>query len=187
MIVLVTGGARSGKSSFAEALVAKLGARILYVATAVPFDEEMADRIKKHQSARPKTWQTKEAYQNFGAVFTPGFDGAILDCVTILVTNLMMDEKIDWETAPMEAVNQAEARLQSEIDGLVTAAKKAAYPVVMVTNELGMGVVPQNRFTRVFRDIAGRVNQKLAKNAAEVYFTVSGIPIKIKGEGGALV
>ena len=187
MIVLVTGGARSGKSTFAEELVSRLGGRILYVATAVPFDDEMADRIKKHQSARPKTWETREAYRNFGGVFTPGFDGAILDCVTILVTNLMMDEAIDWETAPMEAVNQAEARLQQEIDGLVAAAQKAAYPVVMVTNELGMGVVPQNRFTRVFRDIAGRVNQKLAQNAAEVYFTVSSIPMKIKGEGGNFV
>ena len=183
-IIMVTGGARSGKSSFAEKTVASLGEKILYIATAVPFDDEMKDRIRKHREQRPNTWDTAEAYKNMDIEIPKHYKnhhGIMLDCITVMVTNLMFDSPdIDWDQCSMEVVNKKEAYIQDQMDKLLTIAKELDVNIVLVTNELGMGIVPENRLSRIFRDIAGRINQQLAESADEVYLVVSGIPIKIK-------
>lgn len=183
-IILVTGGARSGKSTFAEKKAASLGERILYIATAVPFDDEMKDRIRKHQAQRPATWDTAEAYKDMGIQIPKHYKnhhGILLDCVTVMVTNLMFDNpNINWDQCPMEVVNDVEANIKSQFDQLIRVSKKVDADIILVTNELGMGIVPENRLARIFRDIAGRINQQLAESADEVYLVVSGIPLQIK-------
>ncbi len=183
-IIYVTGGARSGKSRFAEEKVQTFGDNIVYIATAVPFDDGMKDRIKKHKESRPSSWNTVEAYEAFDLklkeeVFK-NCDGIIFDCVTVMVTNLMMAPNVDFETVDMQFVNELERGIQEEVDKLLKAVRTYDLNLVIVSNEVGMGLVPFYKMGNFFRDIAGRVNQRIASEADEVYFAVSGIPIKIK-------
>jgi adenosylcobinamide kinase / adenosylcobinamide-phosphate guanylyltransferase len=168
-ITLVLGGARSGKSSFALGLAKKYH-KVAFIATCEGRDKEMRERIKKHKIARPKNWTTFEknkdivpALDNMGN----SFDCIIIDCLTLWVSNLLLsknkEEKIARETASLLAM-----------------LKKNKARVILVSNEVGLGLVPVNKLGRKFRDIAGRVNQLAAKEADRVFFTVSGIPIKIK-------
>ena len=168
-ITFVLGGARSGKSSFALEL-AKKYKKTAFVATCRGLDEEMRQRIKKHRLARPRNWVTFEEDKDIVTVIEKmqgGFDCIIIDCLTLWVSNLLLsknrEEKIGRLTAEMLAVLRK---------------KKAR--VILVSNEVGLGLVPANKIGRQFRDIAGRVNQMTAKEADEVFFTVSGIPVKIK-------
>lgn len=182
--ILVTGGARSGKSAFAEKMAEDIGTEILYIATAIPFDEEMKDRIKKHQIQRPKHWKTVEMYSDFGKLFNEdafhSCDCLLLDCVTIMVTNLMMASEEDFDHCSHERIDEVEDRIHEEIKKLIELCQVNEKKLIMVTNELGMGLVPVSRFSRIFRDIAGRINQDVAQKADEVYLTVSGIPMKLK-------
>lgn len=181
-IILVTGGARSGKSRIAENMVKEKGKRVLYVATAIPFDREMKDRIEKHKSTRPKHWFTYEAYKNFeedGLLFDE-YEVVLVDCLTIMITNLILE---DWnDQFNPSQIDELEDKVNREITGLLNMIKRAGCCAVLVSNEVGMGLVPDNPLGRVFRDIAGRINQKVAQEADEVYFCVSGIPMKIKGD-----
>lgn len=183
-IIFVTGGSRSGKSRFAEEKVKTFGDKILYVATAIPFDDGMRDRIKKHQESRPSDWETLEAYKAFDHHFsqeaTLGADGIIFDCVTVMITNLMMEPNVDFDTVDMVFVNELEASIQVEFDKLVKTVRDNNLNLVIVSNEVGLGLVPFYKMGNFFRDISGRINQRLAAEADEVYFTVSGIPMKIK-------
>lgn len=182
-LVLVTGGARSGKSSYAEKIVAGEGEDVLYVATAVPFDDEMKLRVEIHRAGRPKEWQTLEAYKGLGGKIKSncrGKSAVLLDCITIMVTNLMLEGEFDWEHLTSEQQFSIEEYIAAEIDGFIGIAKSEAPLFVAVTNEVGMGLVPEHPLGRVFRDIAGRINQKLAREADEVYLCVSGIPVRIK-------
>ncbi len=183
-ITLVTGGARSGKSSFAEKLVSDLGKRVAYIATAIPFDEGMKDRIEKHRVSRPESWKTYEIHRDvykYIEEIDQRYDIILLDCVTILVTNLMFEnDNIDWDTVSREKIDKIEVDITEQMDLLIKKIRDTKIRCVLVTNELGMGIVPENRLSRIFRDIAGRVNQFIAGKADEVYFTVSGIPMKIK-------
>ncbi|MGL4370082.1 MAG: bifunctional adenosylcobinamide kinase/adenosylcobinamide-phosphate guanylyltransferase [Spirochaetota bacterium] len=106
----------------------------------------------------------------------------LLDCVTVMVTNLMLEDSVLWDCAGAEAVGAAEKRINDEIDDLILSARRFSGMTVIVSNETGMGIVPADPLSRHFRDIAGRINQKLAACADEAYFAVSGIPVKIKGE-----
>jgi len=178
-LIFVTGGARSGKSRFAESLAAQ-HERVRYIATAVAFDDEMRARIAKHRQSRPQSWLTCEGYRDVGR-FLCEADAVLLDCITIMVTNLMMDEPVDWDHATPAEADEAERHIQAEIDSLIAAARNFAGTLIVVSNELGMGLVPVYPFGRIYRDIAGRVNQRLAAAADEAYLTVSGIPVKIKG------
>lgn len=184
-LIFVTGGARSGKSTFAEQTVKSFGQRIVYVATAIPFDDGMKDRIIKHKLSRPGEWLTIEDYKNFDKhLSTPeviAADGIIFDCITVMITNLMMEPKVDFEMVDMTFVNNLEATIQKQIETLIETVKKHNFNIVIVSNEVGLGLVPFYKMGNFFRDIAGRVNQKIAAEADEVYFTVSGIPMKIKG------
>ncbi|GAU77347.1 bifunctional adenosylcobinamide kinase/adenosylcobinamide-phosphate guanylyltransferase [Fusibacter sp. 3D3] len=183
-IIFITGGARSGKSTFAEQTVKSFGENIIYIATAIPFDEGMKDRIKKHKESRPKTWTTIEAYKDFDQHFdmaeVKAADGIIFDCITVMVTNLMMAPKVDFEMVDMDFVNELELKIQDEVDQLIATVRKRNLNIVIVSNEVGLGLVPFYKMGNFFRDIAGRINQKIASEADAVYFTVSGIPMKIK-------
>lgn len=183
-IIFVTGGARSGKSTFAEQSVKGFGDRIVYLATAIPFDDGMKDRIAKHQSSRPSSWTTIEGYKEFDKILSSkevlASDAIIFDCITVMITNLMMEPKVDFEVVDMDFVNELEMYIQSEIDKLIETIKNKSLNAVIVSNEVGLGLVPFYKMGNFFRDISGRVNQRVAAIADEVYFTVSGIPMKIK-------
>lgn len=180
-MILVTGGARSGKSRHAESLLAQASS-VRYIATSQIFDEEMALRIRHHQDGRPAHWHTFERWQGLDQVITPdmpGDDAVLLECITTLVTNLLFafggeDDPQAWDYAALEQ------QIDAEIGLLIAACLACPALVVLVTNEVGMGIVPENRLARHFRDIAGRVNQRLAQAADEVWLVVSGIGVKIK-------
>ena len=182
--ILITGGARSGKSQYAEQLAKSLGDNILYIATAIPFDAEMKHRVRMHKESRPAEWDTYEGYRGLGKVIeskSAQYDGILLDCITVMVTNLLLEQpEISTENPDMKDFEKAEAVIKHEVEELVKSISKASATVIMVTNELGSGIVPENFMARIFRDIAGRVNQTVAAAADEVYLTVCGIPVKIK-------
>jgi adenosylcobinamide kinase/adenosylcobinamide-phosphate guanylyltransferase len=179
-IVMVTGGARSGKSSFAQSLL-KDREDVLYIATSIPFDDEMKDRIRKHRSDRPGSWRTLECYVDIDAYLRVSPEKyMILDCLTIMVTNLMFQYEKDWDSIAIDRINEIESLIVLQVKELVKCIRDLDANLVIVTNELGMGIVPSNKLSRVFRDIAGRINQLVAKNSDDVYMVVSGIPMKIK-------
>lgn len=181
MMILVTGGARSGKSRHAEALIADFP-QVLYIATSQIFDEEMAARIQHHRDGRPAHWRTAERWQHLDELITADNspdEAILLECITTMVTNLLFafggeTDPDGWDYAALEKAIDAEIRT------LILACQNCPAKVVLVTNEVGMGIVPENRLARHFRDIAGRVNQRLAAAADEVWLVVSGIGVKIK-------
>ena len=183
-IVLVTGGARSGKSTFGEQYIAELAERIAYIATAIPFDEEMKSRILHHRDSRPQNWTTVEKYFEIDRILPSvavDHDGIILDCVTLMVSNMMLEAPdVDWSQPDPEKINEIQEAALSHARAIMDALRAAGLSGVLITNEIGMGIVPENPMARAFRDIAGRVNQTLAALSDEVWLLVSGIPVKIK-------
>lgn len=182
-LILVTGGARSGKSNFAEETVRSFGGNILYIATATAFDDEMKERIRRHRLQRPASWETLEAFRDFDRTLPDMLkerDAVLLDCVTVMVSNIMLQKAMDWEDLSVDQVNEVESEVSVQVAALLLIISEADIPFILVTNELGMGVVPPYALGRAVRDIAGRVNQQLARAADEVYMCVSGIPVKIK-------
>ncbi len=177
-LILILGGARSGKSTYAEKLAWLLGKhRVLYVATAEPLDQEMLDRIEKHQQQRPPAWRTLEAPRHPGRFLldTPPQESVVLlDCLTLLVSNILLAHA-DEEMAVLEAA------VQTELADLITAANQIDGHFIIVSNEVGLGLVPDNVLGRVYRDLLGRANQTLAQAADRVIFMVAGLPMTIKG------
>ena len=183
-ITLITGGARSGKSTYGEELAHALGENILYVATAKAIDDEMRDRIRRHQERRPDCWRTLEQYSGLGATLptaAAGMDGILLDCVTIMSTNILFDLPVmQQESQTIEEMNAAEDQLMAELDSLIAAFPDLPCDLIMVTNEVGLGLVPEYPLSRFYRDALGRVNQRLGRAADEVWFVISGIPMRVK-------
>jgi adenosylcobinamide kinase / adenosylcobinamide-phosphate guanylyltransferase len=183
-IIFITGGARSGKSSFAEKLLTNQDS-VVYLATCEASDDEMKDRIAKHQSLRNPAWITVEAYKGLDVILRDEIQERkfiLVDCITIMVSNLMiLENNIDWDTVNIGIVNNVEKTVQEEINKLLDFARGFRGETIIVSNELGMGVVPPAPLGRYYRDIAGRVNQIIASTADSVYFIVSGISMKIKG------
>ncbi|MDF2890052.1 MAG: cobinamide kinase [Clostridia bacterium] len=182
-LILITGGARSGKSSFAEKMAAGISDKVLYIATAVAFDEEMQERIMKHKQTRPQSWNTYEGFRDLDKVILDAncYEAILLDCVTVMLTNLLWEYPgMDFETPSQELLNKAEDFVRCEFDKLLKAAQVYQGSLIMVTNELGSGLVPEAPIARSFRDIAGRVNQQIAAHCQEVYLAVCGIPMQIK-------
>lgn len=183
-VILVTGGARSGKSTFAENKAKELGKNIAYIATSIPFDEGTKDRIKKHKQSRPSNWATIEKYKDFKNIDKNNdfinSDTILLDCMTLMVSNLMFDSDIDFDKCGYDEIDNIEKSIFDEVNELLKVIEKHNKKLIIVTNELGMGIVPSYRLGSIFRDIAGKVNQYIASKASEVYFVVSGIPMKIK-------
>jgi adenosylcobinamide kinase / adenosylcobinamide-phosphate guanylyltransferase len=166
--VLVLGGARSGKSQFAESIVAASGLERHYVATGRAWDEEMHGRIARHRADRGDLWMTHEEPLDLVGTLEAidRKDRAVLvDCLTLWVTNLMM----------------AERDMAAEFAGLAAFLQGAGARIVLVANEVGLGIVPENRMAREFRDHAGQLHQLIAALAAEVYFVAAGLPLKMKG------
>nr|WP_113342631.1 bifunctional adenosylcobinamide kinase/adenosylcobinamide-phosphate guanylyltransferase [Brucella intermedia] len=166
--VLVLGGTRSGKSSYAEKMAQSSGLQPLYLATGRAFDDEMENRIAIHRDRRGSDWQTVEEPLDLVSALTlhVAFDRFVLvDCLTLWLTNLMM----------------AERDVTAETAGLVAMLPNLAGPVVFVSNEVGFGIVPENRMAREFRDHAGFLHQAVAAVADEVYLIAAGLPLKMKG------
>jgi adenosylcobinamide kinase/adenosylcobinamide-phosphate guanylyltransferase len=183
-ITFITGGARSGKSSFAESLLRGKD-DVLYIATALPFDGEMEERIKIHKKERNSNWKTVEVYRNLERVIRDEASGRghiLLDCLTIMVSNLMVINNINWEKADNKTVSETEKMIEAEVKMLMEGANNFGGESLIVSNEIGMGVVPPTPLGRHFRDMAGRANQYVASMADEVYLLVSGIPLKVKGK-----
>jgi len=176
-IILVTGGARSGKSSFAEKLALKIGnGRAAYVATAQIFDDEMNFRVKLHKARRGDNWQTFEApFDAEKEILTAAetFNAILFDCVTIYVSNFLCAANLDDEKFLYD-------NMRGLIQKLIDAAKSSDATTIFVTNEVGGGIVPENKLARRFRDLAGLANQMLAAQAEKVFLTVAGIAIDIK-------
>lgn len=183
-LILVTGGARSGKSSFAEGLCKSQNNSTAYIATSIAFDDEMKDRIRKHKEDRPQHWYTYEIYEDIYKIIkdiSENHKTVILDCVTLLVNNLMFKSDIDYDTCSPEEANEVENYIKDQVKKLIQEIKKTDLYVVIVTNEIGMSMVPVGKLCRIYTDIVGRINQQIAKESDEVYLVVSGIPMKIKG------
>lgn len=182
-IIFITGGARSGKSRFAESLLAGKD-NVLYVATGIGFDDEMKDRIARHKSQRNPAWKTAECYRDLARSLRqdlPEGGYLLLDCVTIMVSNFMvLDAGVDWDKAGIDAADRIEKVIWKEISDFLAMARDYNGTTLIVSNELGMGIVPPTPLGRYYRDIAGKMNQVIAGAADEVFLMVSGIPAKIK-------
>ena len=179
-LILVTGGARSGKSSFAEGYAKNTGLPVTYLATSRIADEEMRARIDHHRAQRPAHWSTLEADTRPGETLSGARGAVLLDCITMLVANLMVDENVNWDQHTDEDDERCQRAVDAQIESLITASRKEDITLIVVTNELGMGLVPVYPFGRVFRDVAGRANQRLAAAADEAYLLVSGIAVKLR-------
>jgi adenosylcobinamide kinase / adenosylcobinamide-phosphate guanylyltransferase len=174
---LILGGARSGKSSHAQRLAEKTGRSVTFVATAQALDEEMSTRIAKHRAERPASWETLETPCDI-ALHVPQIKSevVILDCITLLVSNLLMrfvKEDLVEEAPFMLAV-------QTEIDGLIASLHEREQDWFIISNEVGLGLVPPYQMGRVYRDALGWANQRLAREADQVLFMVAGIPVVVK-------
>lgn len=161
LITLVTGGARSGKSDLAERLCRRHGMPLVYIATAEARDAEMAARIEAHQLSRGETWTTLEEPRDLSGALrrTDGQGARLVDCLTLWMSNWMG---------------------QADPAALVVTLRQQSCPVILVTNELGQGIVPADALTRAFRDAHGRMNQTVAAAADEVWMSVSGQPLRLK-------
>ncbi|WP_141502843.1 bifunctional adenosylcobinamide kinase/adenosylcobinamide-phosphate guanylyltransferase [Paenibacillus luteus] len=189
MAILVTGGARSGKSSFAEQYAMRVASRGIYLATCQPYDDEMGERTLKHQLDREKSgfnWETREeAYDaasllgQFATQFALDLEAGseppvvLLDCLTLWLTNWLM---LDEQQPP------ADKRLAIEIENLIDAIHHYPFPLLMVTNEVGDGIVPAYPLGRIFRDEAGRLNQRIASLCDRVFLVTAGIPLELKSQ-----
>lgn len=177
-LILVLGGARSGKSALAQRLAQELGGeRVLFVATAEAGDEEMAQRIARHRQSRPVGWRTAEAPRQVGEVVRVSLGNAtvvLVDCLTLLVSNAILPLGIAPDLA------QAEVAVQAEVDALLQVCQASAAAFIVVSNEVGLGLVPDTPLGRVYRDLLGQANQTLAAPAQAVYLLVAGLPVDIK-------
>jgi adenosylcobinamide kinase/adenosylcobinamide-phosphate guanylyltransferase len=177
-IIFITGGSRSGKSIYAQRIAESISGARTYIATCPVIDKEMEDRIRKHKEARQSaSWQTIEEVTDLaGALRRSKGSGVVLvDCLTLWINNLMYE-------AEQEKKYINEDVIGSRCEDVLGVCSELAGTVIFVTNEVGMGIVPENPTSRLFRDIAGRCNQRMANHADVFVFMISGIPLYIKGE-----
>jgi len=176
---LILGGARSGKSDYAEKLAAQSAGSVLYIATAEAGDEEMAARIAAHRRARPADWPTLEAPRDLAAALatiTEPPQVMLLDCLTLLVSNILLARE-------NEAQQDIEQAVYAEIEALLAARRQFGAALLVVSNEVGLGLVPSYSLGRLYRDVLGRANQYLAAQADRVLFMVAGLPLAVKAPG----
>ncbi|MEW6141786.1 MAG: bifunctional adenosylcobinamide kinase/adenosylcobinamide-phosphate guanylyltransferase [Chloroflexota bacterium] len=174
--ILIIGGARSGKSDYAQKLALSHGGDVLFVATAQALDDEMRVRIEAHRKARPAEWRTLELTKGLGRRIPEHADDAgvvIIDCLTLLVSNLV---------GRGGSGEEAGRRVQREISSLLRCLDGTNATFVIVSNEVGLGLVPDNPLGRLYRDLLGEANQAVARRADEVYFMVASMPLKLKGK-----
>ena len=182
--VLILGGARSGKSRLAQEIAQQLGEKVLFVATGAPLDEEMRLRIEEHRKKRPRSWRILEAGVDVGQKIMTQIGDAevvIVDCITLLVSNVMLSAGHEDSVEPDQIdYASAESKIMAEIDGLIRCINSAKAAFIVVSNEVGMGLVPDHRSGRVYRDLLGKANQLLAQQADDVYLMVAGVPWQLK-------
>jgi len=184
-LILILGGARSGKSTYAERLAADIagpGGEALYVATARALDDEMTRRIARHREARPALWRTLEEPLDLGPAIARERGDApavLVDCVTLWLSNLLIGPGHDDEGA-LPDEDAAGEIVRPAVDLLLAAPRAGAATTILVSNEVGMGLVPPYPLGRLYRDLLGRVNARLAAEAGEVYLMVAGLPLRIK-------
>lgn len=169
-IIFILGGARSGKSTHAIELAKKDKVRVAFIATCQVLDKEMALRIKFHKKTRPGNWQTFEEPYNVSGLLnkiTTKFEVILLDCLTLFVSNLLLK-------------GLKEDAITKEVNNILFFLNKSKAKTIIVSNEVGLGIVPNTKLGRGFRDIAGRINQAIARKSNEVFFMISGIPWRIK-------
>lgn len=168
-ITFILGGARSGKSTYAIKL-AQGYKKVAFIATGEALDKEMRERIRLHKKARPAHWQTFEENKDVVALLKKigvAFECIIIDCLTLLISNLILEE-------------DKQKVIENKINGMIKYLKKNKGRAIIISNEVGLGIVPENKLARDFRDIAGKTNQIVAKESDKVFFMVSGIPLKLK-------
>lgn len=171
-VTLVLGGAASGKSRFAQQLAESAGGPLLYVATARAGDEEMQARIARHRQDRGDCWQTLEVTHDLAGQLPKAAQGkaaVLIDCVTLWLSNLLLEDAEHPEASVWPAVN-----------AFLAALDQVSAPVILVSNELGLSLVPEHRLGRIFRDLAGQVNQRLAARADHVWLVTAGLPQALK-------
>ena len=194
-IIFVTGGAKSGKSKFAEELILNLNngkQENVYLATSLVFDEEMKEKVRLHKERRQNNWITVETYKNFENNLNKYFpkteneikNNMLVDCLTNMIINIIFEEKdVDWDNFDKKSYVKIVEKLNKNVENIVNELLNITSQfenTVIVSNELGLGLVPSYPLGRYFREIAGKMNQAVAERADEVYFVVSGIPMKIK-------
>lgn len=171
-LTLILGGARSGKSSFAQTLAQQRGGdNVLFIATAQAHDDEMQARITNHRASRPANWRTLESPREVARALAtaPSAHIVVLDCVTLWASNVLLADE-----------GKAIETMMREVDALLAWYQSANTQLIIVSNEVGMGIVPDNPLARAYRDLLGAVNRKLAEGADEVFWLVAGLPIEIK-------
>ena len=171
-MTLILGGARSGKSTYALTLAEKYK-KVAFIATSLGLDREMRQRIKLHKESRPKHWTTFEEHKDLSKILigiNGKFDCVIIDCMTLLVSNLILS-------------GFTQEMILENINRFLSTCSKSKANLIIVSNEVGLGLVPTNKLGRNFRDVAGRINQITAKHANKVYFMVAGLPLEIKRKG----
>jgi adenosyl cobinamide kinase/adenosyl cobinamide phosphate guanylyltransferase len=177
-IVLILGGARSGRSRFAQQLAERVGgASVLFVATAVAGDREMASRIEAHRNSRPRAWDILEEPIGVASALAAApdrYQAVVIDCLTLLASNVILSCG-----DPVED-KLAEQRMRQETDALIAASRRRQGAVIIVSNEVGAGLVPDNSLGRIFRDVLGWTNQTIASEADAVYLMVAGLPVEVK-------
>lgn len=169
-IIFIVGGARSGKSSHAMRIAKESGKRVAFVATCEPKDDDLKKRVALHKRSRPGSWKTFEEPEKVARLVTKigrKFDVVLIDCLTLLTSNLFLK-------------GSGERSIRAETSSILAAIKKNGSRAIIVSNEVGLGIHPETKLGRDFRDIAGRVNQLVAKGSDQVIFMVSGIPWRIK-------
>ncbi len=177
MLVFVTGGARSGKSAAAVEAARNSGRPVTFVATATAGDDEMADRIARHRAERPTDWATIEAAIDLGSALV-GADPAacvLVDCLSLWVSNLLMADD-----------DLSVASLDRAVDDVLRACRARSGPTIVVSNEVGSGIVPDNQLARAYRDLLGRANQRVAREADAAYLTVAGRLLPLRDPSEAL-
>ncbi len=177
-LILILGGARSGKSAFAERLARQRG-NVLFVATAQALDEDMKRRIAAHQRHRPADWSTLEEPLELASAIPPALQGhetCLLDCLTLWVSNLLLS---------MEDEPAAEEEILAAVERVLDVYRDSSATWLVVSNEVGLGVVPPSPLGNKFRDVLGRVNQAVASCADEVHLMVAGMALEIKSLGGS--
>ena len=193
-LIFVTGGAKSGKSKFAEEMLLKLNngkQKNIYLATSLVFDEEMKEKVRLHKKRRKDEWFTVETYKNFENELSNFFENndkiknnMLVDCLTNMIPNIIFEnQNIDWDNFEKKLYIQTLEKLNKDVEHSVIELLNVADQfenAIIVSNELGMGLVPSYPLGRYFREIAGKMNQIVAEKADEVYLVVSGIPMKIK-------
>lgn len=179
-IILVTGGSRSGKSSFGEKLLNN-NDNVLYIATSIITDDEMKERVAIHKKRRNKKWKTFEGYKDLHNIIKESeCDHIMLECITTMITNLIFDQYTDFDNLSREEIDSLEESITIELKKIISTVREFNKEIVIITNEVGFGLVSQYKLGRIFTDISGRLNQLLGQLSDEAYLVVSGLPLKLK-------